>query len=309
MPQTVITLRGPTASGKTDLAISLIKELPLEIISVDSVMVYRGLDIGSAKPNQQILDQYPHHLINISDPDNNYSLGKFFKDVNKAIRLITENKKIPILVGGTMMYFNILSKGLSNLPSSDDEIRKKIEHQAEVMGWPELHKKLSEVDPISATKIKPNDKQRVQRALEVIELTGKPLSEFFKDQQHTEDYNFFNISLFATNRDRLYQRINSRFSKMLNDGLVDEVNGLLESTNLRSSNNSMKSIGYREICAFLDNKLSLKEAEQNATMATRRLAKRQITWLRSLKDHNSYDILENNLIQKIQDLIYQEFKL
>ena len=309
MSQTVITLRGPTASGKTDLAISLIKELPLEIISVDSVMVYRGLDIGSAKPNQQILDQYPHHLINISDPDNNYSLGKFFKDVNKAIRIIAENKKIPILVGGTMMYFNILSKGLSNLPSSDDEIRKKIEHQAEVMGWPELHKKLSEVDPISATKIKPNDKQRIQRALEVIELTGKPLSEFFKDQQHTKDYNFFNISLFATNRDRLYQRINSRFSKMLNDGLVDEVKGLLESTNISSSNNSMKSIGYREICAFLDNKLSLKEAEQNATMATRRLAKRQITWLRSLKDHNSYDILENNLIQKIQDLIYQEFKL
>ena len=309
MSQTVITLRGPTASGKTDLAISLIKELPLEIVSVDSVMVYRGLDIGSAKPNQQILDQYPHHLINISDPDNNYSLGKFFKDVNKAIRIITENKKIPILVGGTMMYFNILTKGLSNLPSSDDEIRKKIEDQAEVMGWPELHKKLSEVDPISAAKIKPNDKQRIQRALEVIELTGKPLSEFFKDQQNTEDYNFFNISLFATNRDHLYQRINSRFSEMLNDGLVDEVKSLLESTNLRSSNNSMKSIGYREICAFLDNKLSLKEAEKNATMATRRLAKRQITWLRSLKDHNSYDILEKNLIQKIQDLICQEFKL
>ena len=309
MSQTVITLRGPTASGKTDLAISLIKELPLEIVSVDSVMVYRGLDIGSAKPNQQILDQYPHHLINISDPDNNYSLGKFFKDVNKAIRIIAENKKIPILVGGTMMYFNILTKDLSNLPSSDDEIRKKIEDQAEVMGWPELHKKLSEVDPISAAKIKPNDKQRIQRALEVIELTGKPLSEFFKDQQNTEDYNFFNISLFATNRDRLYQRINSRFSKMLNDGLVDEVKGLLESTNISSSNNSMKSIGYREICAFLDNKLSLKEAEQNATMATRRLAKRQITWLRSLKDHNSYDILEKNLIQKIQDLICQEFKL
>ena len=309
MPQTVITLRGPTASGKTDLAISLIKELPLEIVSVDSVMVYRGLDIGSAKPNQQILDQYPHHLINISDPDNNYSLGKFFKDVNKAIRLITENKKIPILVGGTMMYFNILSKGLSNLPSSDDEIRKKIEHQAEVMGWPELHKKLSEVDPISATKIKPNDKQRVQRALEVIELTGKPLSEFFKDQQHIKDYNFFNISLFATNRDRLYQRINSRFSKMLNDGLVDEVKGLLESTNISSSNNSMKSIGYREICAFIENKTTLEVAEQQATMATRRLAKRQITWLRSLKRQNSYDIFEKNLVQKISNLISQEFKL
>ena len=309
MPQTVITLRGPTASGKTDIAISLIKQLPIEIVSVDSVMVYRGLNIGSAKPNDQILDQFPHHLINISDPENNYSLGKFFKDVNKAIQVIIEKKKIPILVGGTMMYFNILSKGLSNLPSSDDEIRKKIERQAEAVGWPELHKKLSKVDPLSATKIKPNDKQRIQRALEVIELTGKPLSKFFKDQKNTEDYNFFNISLFPNNRDRLYQKINSRFSEMLNDGLVDEVKGLLESTNLNSSNNSMKSIGYREICVFLENKLSLKEAEHNATMATRRLAKRQITWLRSIKDHNSYDIFEKNLIQKIRDLICQEFKL
>jgi tRNA dimethylallyltransferase len=309
MSQTVITLRGPTASGKTDIAISLIKQLPIEIVSVDSVMVYRGLNIGSAKPNDQILDQFPHHLINISDPENNYSLGKFFKDVNTAIQVIIEKKKIPFLVGGTMMYFNILSKGLSNLPSSDDEIRKKIEHQAEVLGWPELHKKLSEVDPLSATKIKPNDKQRIQRALEVIELTGKPLSKFFKDKKNTDDYNFFNISLFANNRDRLYQRINSRFSEMLNDGLVDEVKGLLESTNLSSSNNSMKSIGYREICVFLENKSTLKEAEHNASMATRRLAKRQITWLRSIKDHNSYDIFEKNLIQKIQDLISQEFKL
>ena len=139
MSQTVITLRGPTASGKTDLAISLIKKLPLEIVSVDSVMVYRGLDIGSAKPNQQILDQYPHHLVNISDPENDYSLGKFFKDVNKAIQLITENKKIPILVGGTMMYFNILSKGLSNLPSSDLDIRNRLEHKAELMGLSLIH--------------------------------------------------------------------------------------------------------------------------------------------------------------------------
>ena len=309
MSQTVITLRGPTASGKTDLAISLIKKLPLEIVSVDSVMVYRGLDIGSAKPNQQILDQYPHHLVNISDPENDYSLGKFFKDVNKAIQLITENKKIPILVGGTMMYFNILSKGLSNLPSSDLDIRNRLEHQAELMGWPELHKQLSEIDPRSATKIKPNDKQRIQRALEVFELTGKPLSEFFKDQKNTKNYNFFNICLLPTNRDRLYQRINSRFTKMLNDGLVDEVKNLLASSNLSPSNNSMKSIGYREICAFIESKTTLEVAEQNATMATRRLAKRQITWLRSLKSQNSYDIFEKNLVQKISDLISQEFKL
>tara|TARA_B100000953_G_scaffold4737_1_gene4233 strand:+ start:6025 stop:6954 length:930 start_codon:yes stop_codon:yes gene_type:complete len=309
MSQTVITLRGPTASGKTDLAISLIKKLPLEIVSVDSVMVYRGLDIGSAKPNQQILDQYPHHLVNISDPENDYSLGKFFKDVNKAIQLITENKKIPILVGGTMMYFNILSKGLSNLPSSDLDIRNRLEHQAELMGWPELHKQLSEIDPRSATKIKPNDKQRIQRALEVFELTGKPLSEFFKDQKNTKNYNFFNICLLPTNRDRLYQRINSRFTKMLSDGLVDEVKNLLASSNISPSNNSMKSIGYREICAFIENKTTLEVAEQQATMATRRLAKRQITWLRSLKRQNSYDIFEKNLVQKISDLISQEFKL
>ena len=309
MSQTVITLRGPTASGKTDLAISLIKKLPLEIVSVDSVMVYRGLDIGSAKPNQQILNQYPHHLVNISDPENDYSLGKFFKDVNKAIQLITENKKIPILVGGTMMYFNILSKGLSNLPSSDLDIRNRLEHKAELMGWPELHKQLLEVDPISATKIKPNDKQRIQRALEVFELTGKPLSEFFKDQKNTKNYNFFNICLLPTNRDRLYQRINSRFTKMLNDGLVDEVKNLLASSNLSPSNNSMKSIGYREICAFIESKTTLEVAEQQATMATRRLAKRQITWLRSLKRQNSYDIFEKNLVQKISDLISQEFKL
>ena len=309
MSQTVITLRGPTASGKTDLAISLIKKLPLEIVSVDSVMVYRGLDIGSAKPNQQILDQYPHHLVNISDPENDYSLGKFFKDVTKAIQLITQNKKIPILVGGTMMYFNILSKGLSNLPSSDLDIRKRIEHQAEQMGWPELHKKLSEVDPRSATKIKPNDKQRIQRALEVFELTGKPLSEFFKNQKNTKNYNFFNVCLFPTNRDYLYQRINSRFSQMLSDGLVDEVKNLLASSNLSPSNNSMKSIGYREICAFIESKTTLEVAEQNATMATRRLAKRQITWLRSIKSQNSYDIFEKNLVQKISDLISQEFKL
>ena len=309
MSQTVITLRGPTASGKTDLAISLIKKLPLEIVSVDSVMVYRGLDIGSAKPNQQILDQYPHHLVNISDPENDYSLGKFFKDVNKAIQLITENKKIPILVGGTMMYFNILSKGLSNLPSSDLDIRNRLEHKAELMGWPGLHKQLLEVDPISATKIKPNDKQRIQRALEVFELTGKPLSEFFKDQKNTKNYNFFNICLLPTNRDRLYQRINSRFTKMLNDGLVDEVKNLLASSNLSPSNNSMKSIGYREICAFIENKTTLEVAEQQATMATRRLAKRQITWLRSLKRQNSYDIFEKNLVKKIHEQISQEFKL
>jgi len=309
MSQTVITLRGPTASGKTDLAISLIKKLPLEIVSVDSVMVYRGLDIGSAKPNQQILNQYPHHLVNISDPENDYSLGKFFKDVNKAIQLITENKKIPILVGGTMMYFNILSKGLSNLPSSDLDIRNRLEHKAELMGWPGLHKQLLEVDPISATKIKPNDKQRIQRALEVFELTGKPLSEFFKDQKNTKNYNFFNICLLPTNRDRLYQRINSRFTKMLNDGLVDEVKNLLASSNLSPSNNSMKSIGYREICAFIESKTTLEVAEQQATMATRRLAKRQITWLRSLKRQNSYDIFEKNLVKKIHEQISQEFKL
>ena len=306
MTQSVITLRGPTASGKTHLTINLSNKLPLEIISVDSVMVYRGLNIGSAKPDQQTLENYPHHLIDICDPSFNYSLGNFYEDVNKAIKIILSKRRTPILVGGTMMYFNALSKGLSDLPSSDHAIRKKIEDEADEIGWPELHKRLSEIDPVSGEKIKSNDKQRIQRALEVYELSGKPLSSFFSDNRKKSDYEFFNISLFPDDRETLYKRIEDRFDQMLDHGLVDEVRTLLNRPELSSSHNSMKSIGYKEICAHLEGKQTLIEAKEKSILATRRLAKRQLTWLRSLDDSQKINTFDNDLNKKLYNLISDE---
>ena len=306
MTQSVITLRGPTASGKTHLTINLSNKLPLEIISVDSVMVYRGLNIGSAKPDQQTLENYPHHLIDICDPSFNYSLGNFYEDVNKAIKIILSKRRTPILVGGTMMYFNALSKGLSDLPSSDHAIRKKIEDEADEIGWPELHKRLSEIDPVSGEKIKSNDKQRIQRALEVYELSGKPLSSFFSDNRKKSDYEFFNISLFPDDRETLYKRIEDRFDQMLDHGLVDEVRALLNRPELSSSHNSMKSIGYKEICAHLEGKQTLIEAKEKSILATRRLAKRQLTWLRSLDDSQKINTFDNDLNKRLYNLISDE---
>ena len=306
MTQSVITLRGPTASGKTHLTIDLSNKLPLEIISVDSVMVYRGLNIGSAKPDQKTLENYPHHLIDICDPSFNYSLGTFYEDVNKAIKIILSKKKTPILVGGTMMYFNALSKGLSDLPSSDQTIRKKIEDEADEIGWPELHKRLSKIDPISGEKIKANDKQRIQRALEVYELSGKPLSSFFSDNRKKSEYEFFNISLFPDDRETLYKRIEDRFDQMLNLGLVDEVRSLLNRPELTSSHNSMKSIGYKEICAHIEGKQTLIEAKEKSILATRRLAKRQLTWLRTLDDSQKINTFDNDLNKKLYNLISEE---
>ena len=306
MIQSVVTLRGPTASGKTDLAIDLSDRLPIEIVSVDSVMVYRGLNIGSAKPDQKTLNNYPHHLIDICDPSVNYSLGDFYEDANEAIKFIHSKERIPMLVGGTMMYFNTLTKGLSDLPSSDQAIRKKLEDEADEIGWPELHKRLSRIDPVSGEKIEANDKQRIQRALEVYELSGKPLSSFFSDNRKKSDYEFFNISLFPDDRETLYKRIEDRFDQMLDHGLVDEVRALLNRPELSSSHNSMKSIGYKEICAHLEGKQTLIEAKEKSILATRRLAKRQLTWLRSLDDSQKINTFDNDLNKKLYNLISDE---
>ena len=306
MIQSVVTLRGPTASGKTDLAIDLSDRLPIEIVSVDSVMVYRGLNIGSAKPDQKTLNNYPHHLIDICDPSVNYSLGDFYEDANEAIKFIHSKERIPMLVGGTMMYFNTLTKGLSDLPSSDQAIRKKLEDEADEIGWPELHKRLSKIDPVSGEKIEANDKQRIQRALEVYELSGKPLSSFFSDNRKKSDYEFFNISLFPDDREILYKRIEDRFDQMLDHGLVDEVRALLNRPELSSSHNSMKSIGYKEICAHLEGKQTLIEAKEKSILATRRLAKRQLTWLRSLDDSQKINTFDNDLNKKLYNLISDE---
>ena len=303
MSQTVITLRGPTASGKTDLAISLIKKLPLEIVSVDSVMVYRGLDIGSAKPNQQILDQYPHHLVNVSDPENDYSLGKFFKDVNKAIQLITENKKIPILVGGTMMYFNALQEGLAPLPQANERIRAQISAEAAEMGWPALHARLQTVDPVTAEKLKPQDQQRIQRALEVYIITGTPLSALLQQTHSPDDFNYVNILLMPQRRKWLHERIARRFAQMMEQGFLQEVSAVLAQWPEAKDKPAFRMVGYRQAIEYLQHQ-DLVLLSEKAVAATRQLAKRQLTWIRHWPEGIFIDPESSNL----QTLVRAQFR-
>ena len=205
-----IIIRGPTASGKTDLSLRLAENLPIEIISVDSVMVYKGLDIGSAKPAKEILDQYPHHLIDICDPGDKYSAGKFVEDAQQKIRDIQAHNRIPVLVGGTMMYYKVLQDGLNELPKANDEIRNQIEQEAKDQGWPAMHRKLKGIDPEAAKKIKPNDRQRIQRAIEVYMISGRTISELNKKDSGNHEFEFLAFSLMPADREVLYQNINLR---------------------------------------------------------------------------------------------------
>tara|TARA_B110000263_G_C15288302_1_gene501988 strand:+ start:950 stop:1891 length:942 start_codon:yes stop_codon:yes gene_type:complete len=298
MSENIILIKGPTASGKTDLAISLLEEFPIEIVSVDSVMVYKGLNIGTAKPSDALLKKYPHHLVNICEPHENYSVGQFYQDVSKAIQLIVKKGKVPLLVGGTMMYFRAIQQGLSNLPTSNASLREQIETEARINGWPYMHGKLKEVDPISAKKIKPTDKQRIERALEVYQISGKPISQHHKEKSKSLNYNYFNISLIPTIRSKLHSIIANRLETMIDEGLVDEVRVLLNSEQVNSTCNSMKSVGYKQICQYLINSCTLEEAKEDAKTSTRRLAKRQLTWLRSESSNIEIDIHSDSIIDK-----------
>ena len=291
MENKIIILKGPTASGKTDHASKLIQSYPLEIISVDSVMVYRGLDIGSAKPTSEELKLCPHHLIDVCEPTENYSAGEFYQDVQQLIESIIRRGKIPFLVGGTMMYFRVLERGISQLPSANPSVRKQIDSEAAENGWAKLHKELQKIDPNAAKKIDPSDKQRIQRAIEVHRITGKPISSFHSEQKKPMDYQGLDLSLVPSKRDILYKRIENRFDSMLDRGLVSEVGHLLSQDSLTSSHNSMKSVGYKQICEYIGNECTLDEARANAIVATRRLAKRQLTWLRTGKDSLVFDPL------------------
>ena len=291
MENKIIVLKGPTASGKTDHASKLIQSYPLEIISVDSVMVYRGLDIGSAKPTSEELKLCPHHLIDVCEPTENYSAGEFYQDVQQLIESIIRRGKIPFLVGGTMMYFRVLERGISQLPSANPSVRKQIDSEAAENGWAKLHKELQKIDPNAAKKIDPSDKQRIQRAIEVHRITGKPISSFHSEQKKPIDYQGLDLSLVPSKRDILYKRIENRFDSMLDQGLVSEVGHLLSQDSLTSSHNSMKSVGYKQICEYIENECTLDEARANAIVATRRLAKRQLTWLRTGADSLVFDPL------------------
>lgn len=298
-------LKGPTACGKTDHASKLVKNYPLEIISVDSVMVYKGLDIGSAKPTSEELKLCPHHLIDVCEPTENYSAGEFYQDVQQVIQSIIRKGKIPFLVGGTMMYFRVLERGISQLPSANPSVRKQIDSEAAANGWAKLHQELQRIDPTAAKKIDPSDKQRIQRALEVHRITGKPISSFHGEHKQSIDYQRLNLSLVPSKRDILYKRIENRFDAMLDQGLVSEVGHLLSKNSLTSSHNSMKSVGYKQICEFIENKCSLDEARAKAVVATRRLAKRQLTWLRSDTDSLVVDPLRRKSEDDIEGRVSQ----
>jgi tRNA dimethylallyltransferase len=273
---------GPTASGKTRLAIELSERGPFDIISVDSGMVYRGMDIGTAKPDAQTLARAPHRLIDIRDPAQAYSAAEFRADALREMQAITDAGRIPLLVGGTMLYFRVLLEGLADLPEADAELRVKLEAEAKEKGWPAMHARLAEVDPIAAARLKPNDSQRLQRALEVWELTGKPLSQWHAEQGEPEPlpWAITQIALAPPDRSILHEHIEQRFDLMLEQGLVAEVEALRARGDLHADLPSMRAVGYAQVWAYLDGFHDAAEMRLRGIYATRQLAKRQYTWLR-----------------------------
>ncbi len=277
-----IFVMGPTAAGKTELAIKLVQEHNCEIISVDSAMVYKNLDIGSAKPSPQELALAPHRLIDICDPSEPYSAARFRNDALQQMAQIVANGKIPLLVGGTMLYYKTLLEGMNNLPDSNPEVRQKLQQELNEKGLAYMHQKLTLVDPDSAKRINPNDPQRILRALEVFAICGKPLSQLHDEQESEEfPYEVLQIGLLPSDRAVLHQRIEQRFHQMLAQGLLDEVQKLYQRGDLNIDLPAIRSVGYRQIWQFLTGELSQDEAIERAIIATRQLAKRQFTWLRS----------------------------
>lgn len=295
-----IAILGPTASGKSNLALSITDHFPIEIISIDSAQVYRYMDIGSAKPDPQILTKIPHHLINLIDPDQQYSAAQFRHDALLTMKEITRRGNIPLLVGGTMLYFKALREGLSDLPPADQQIRKEIEASAAEKGWSTLHHLLQSVDPISAERIQPNDSQRIQRALEIYYLTGKPMSQqMVSSQPASIPYRLISIALLPSDRKVLHQRIQHRFETMLEMGLIEEVRSILSQFPLTLEMPSIRCVGYRQVYQYLQSQLSLMELREKGAAATRQLAKRQLTWLRSMEQLTEFDCLADNLLEQV----------
>lgn len=283
----IITIMGPTGVGKTELVIHLSKEVNLDIISVDSVQIYKGMHIGSGKPSREVLKNYPHKLLGFIDPWKTYSTALFVNDARKEIDYSSQSKKVPVLVGGTMLYFRSLLGGISRMPKADQNIRDEISREAEKTSWASLHKKLSSIDPDSAKRIHPNDKQRIQRALEVFMLSAMTMTEWRKRDKGDELLKSRQVLQFAVapeNRESLRKGVKKRFLSMLEAGLVEEVEGLLKLDQMDSKRISMKSVGYKQVCQYLEGEISYEEMIDKAVNATRQLAKRQMTWLKKWKD-------------------------
>ncbi|MEJ2610377.1 MAG: tRNA (adenosine(37)-N6)-dimethylallyltransferase MiaA [Candidatus Thiodiazotropha sp.] len=302
-----ILLMGPTASGKTQLAVELARRLPLEIISVDSALVYRGMDIGTAKPDRKTLDEAPHRLIDILEPSESYSAALFRQDALAEMADIHQSGKTPLLVGGTMLYFKALVQGLSDLPAADPVIRARLEAELSSQGLQSLHQRLKRLDPISGAKIHANDTQRTLRALEVIEISGRTMSELLEvDAGLSFPYQVLKLVRAPKDRSLLHERIAKRFKQMLADGFEQEVRVLLKREDLSPSSPSMRSVGYRQMLHYLQGETTWEEMVERGIIATRQLAKRQLTWLRSEQDCHWLDEQGVVLDQALQ-LILKEF--
>ena len=294
-----IFLMGPTASGKTDLAVELTRRFPCTIISVDSAMIYRGMDIGTAKPGPEILRVAPHRLIDILDPAESYSAAQFCADAAREMREIMAAGRIPLLVGGTMLYFRALQRGLADLPPADAAVRARLDQQGRERGWAYLHQRLCSVDPVAGARIHPNDPQRIQRALEVYDLSGVPMTDFLA-RRTAAPWQGRIIKMVVAPGDRtvLRQRIASRFHAMLEQGLIAEVQALRKRGDLDRDRPAMRSVGYRQVWDYLSSELDYEEMISKAVIATGQLAKRQMTWLRKETEAQWFDALEQKLFSK-----------
>ena len=296
---------GPTAAGKTDLAINIAKDYPVEIISVDSALVYRGMDIGTAKPSPAVLAEYPHHLIDILEPTERYSVGSFRRDALALMADITSRGKIPLLVGGTMLYFKALQQGLAELPPADLVIRQRFNTEAADKGLKYLHARLAEVDPVSARRIHQNDPQRLQRALEVFEITGQSLTALTDDTETTIPYRITKLILSPFDRPVLHQRIANRYRVMMAEGFLEEVTALYQQPGFHAELPSMRAVGYRQVWQYLSGDFDLDTCIEKAIIATRQMAKRQLTWLRAQDDGSWFDSGEEIPLPEIMAFLTQ----
>ena len=303
-----VLLMGPTASGKTALSLELAEMLGCEIISVDSAQIYRHMNIGTAKPDAEQRLRVPHHLIDIIDPHESYSAARFRDDALTLMREIVERGKIPLLVGGTMLYFKALTEGLNDLPEADPTVRLVIDTMAEDKGWPALHAELARVDPQAASRIQPNDAQRIQRALEIYYLAGKSMSALLEKPKYVYlPYRIVATALIPGDRDRLHERIAERFELMLELGLIGELRRLRAEYALEPTMPSMRAVGYRQVWGYLDGEYGLATLREKAVAATRQLAKRQLTWLRSMSDVTCFDCEAEALTDRVGAYLRSKF--
>lgn len=299
----VICLMGPTASGKTALAMALCEHLPCDIISVDSALVFKGMDIGTAKPTAEELEKYPHRLIDLIDPAQSYSAADFCKDALAEIASIRAKGRIPLLVGGTMMYFKSLIEGISPLPAANPEIRAEIENEANETSWQALHDQLAIIDPVSAKRIHPNDPQRLSRALEVFRISGKSLTELSDNKGEVLGGDVIQLAITPSDRKTLHERIELRFNLMMQQGFEKEVKKLKERNDLHENLPSIRCVGYRQMWQYLNNECSYDEMIFKGVCATRQLAKRQLTWLRSWPNLTWLDMEDETNLQQVLSIV------